>query len=1005
MADNNVVEIAVQVRDATRAGVGAVQNGLGGIQKSVRSVTDAIFSMWGALAGGAAIGGFAIISEDLRKAEQAAIDAAQGSVEALEKIKAVSKEAWLDGFGGNAQEAAQMAATAFKEMGDVSEEELGRAATAGAQLESRFGADYQKTLQSIGVLMRTFGISAKEATDFVSAGFQNNLDASGDFIDSITEYSTQFKEAGAGASEFYSALETGAGRGIIGTDAVADSFKELNDKIKSGSTDVVNNLGAIGLSYDKVSKGLNDGTLSITDVFNKIQKAIKETENTTTQFQAGAALLGEPFIKMGQEAFLAIDTTKTKISELAGSTEKLNQGYAGLAASFTKLSREIIDAFAGEILEGSKQVEEQIKLIIKAVQDLKASGALAEWASGAGEAFSIVLGFIKDAIAAYPQLATAIQTTFANIEIYYNKFLVKLNEVRAAVAGLGSSDNPQVAYFNDAAKAAQFEIDKLEGLKQKLNEIPIAEAKLAEPLSDLSPAYAKFLDNIEGLEAGTLKWGETTKKVVQDNVDLSKENTDTWQKGAAEFEAAYTASLENVGNKAAEPKPINIDTDDASLNIDDIKGRAQTMGETISGPWEPRINTESAKADLDGLIAATNEQVGAYEYVLNDLKTAMNGAFGDTLRIIQQQYTENTRLYNESLETLKNYQNQVAQTDEEVLASKLDKLDQAEQAEVSSYDNIILARQEADLKILESQSEGLSQQEQAEIDHYQNLADIANQAFETIRQNYGADTEEYIAAEQEKNTAYSELVNKSLEIYQTAADEKKKIAQETADEEIRIEQEKLAEMERLQDANYQLLKAQAEAEISDLEYRADQELITEQKLFEEKKKIESELLEIKLGNTQEVLAANKEAYGEDSVEFIKATTDKIRATTELNKKLRAEFAKPLDALVEFKGKASPVKPLSETFANIQAKFAEMKASAAAGMQTTLGFDSPKAATPQIPTLPQLTGQAGAAGTGAGQNMGTLDIKINGQGGTVMGEPEVLGIIKKAFANEQRLGYA
>jgi len=647
----------------------AIQAGLGRARAAANSAAKAVFSFQTALGLAAAAGSFAYVAEDFRKAEQAAVDAAQGSTEALEKLKAVSREVWINGFGANAEEAAKMAATAFKELGDVSEEELGKATIAAKQLEERFGADYEKSIQSMGVLMREFGLSSQEAMDFVAAGFQENLNASGDFLDSITEYAPQFEKTKAGAEAMFNGMAEGAQRGVLGVDKSLDMIKEFGIRIIDGSKGTKEALESIGISSEKMAQAINDGTLTSSQAFTKVQTAIKETEDATVQFQAGAALLGSPFEDMGVKAALAIDLTKTKMEDLKGSTEKLNQGYVGLVQSVTKLSREFIDAFSGEVLSSSKKVEDQINAIIKVVRDLKANGALKDWADGAGQAFSIVLGWVKDLIAYIPELNRTVQSSFAEIEIQYNKMNQLLNEVRAWGAKL-SGNAGQEEYFQKAARAAEANADALKGVQKEIETTVIAEAKLPEPLDELNPAYVKAMDNIKKLENGTLKWGKATKDTKKDVEDLdvtvghsAKEHAAEMAKGAAKFEAAYTASLENVGNKIEKFSKTEIDVNEAPAvsSFDKIGVVADGTIVKVEGPYSMQIDEDPTIAAFERLAVKAVETATAAKQSLIEMQESLQGALGsgDGYRLLTANIADMQGTYDRAIDKHKKYTKEI----------------------------------------------------------------------------------------------------------------------------------------------------------------------------------------------------------------------------------------------------------------------------------------------------------------------------------------------------------
>lgn len=102
---------------------------------------------------------------------------------------------------------------------------------------------------------------------------------------------------------------------------------------------------------------------------------------------------------------------------------------------------------------------------------------------------------------------------------------------------------------------------------------------------------------------------------------------------------------------------------------------------------------------------------------------------------------------------------------------------------------------------------------------------------------------------------------------------------------------------------------------------------------------------------------------------------------------------PVSAIVEFKGKASPIKPLSETVRDVIAKIQQVQSVAARGanMQTQMN----------APSQPTVTNeQAGSAKSFFDmKDVGKLDVTMGGQQSTIVGNSGFLGIFKSTLRRE------
>jgi len=233
----------------------------------------------------------------------------------------------------------------FKQIGVVSEQSLVSITKSTINLIKLYDdeLDPKRIIGATNTLMTNFGLTSKQALDFITSGFQNGLDASDDFLDTINEYATQFSSAGASAEQFYSLLETGQQRGVLGTDKAADSFKEYRLRILDGSKTTRDALKLLGLSSEEVTEQINSGAVTIVDVFQDIIERIKNTNEETVKMQAGTGLLGTQYEDLGKNAVEALNVFSKSLGDLEGATQKANVSSETLGASFSRFWRVLKD--------------------------------------------------------------------------------------------------------------------------------------------------------------------------------------------------------------------------------------------------------------------------------------------------------------------------------------------------------------------------------------------------------------------------------------------------------------------------------------------------------------------------------------------------------------------------------------------------------------------------------------------------------------------------------------
>ncbi|NJL55999.1 hypothetical protein HC928_13015 [bacterium] len=258
-----------------------------------------------------------------------------------------------------------------------SNEELSSVTQGVQSIADAFDADFNTVATAATALMDQLGLSSTEALDFIAKGFQDGLNNSDDFLETIGEYSIQFGEAGYEANEFYSILQTGAQAGLLGTDKIADAFKESRIRIMELSEDVIKSFDQVGaslaenlaegmniqpedLSWEDIKKYAEQEGIALTEEMaasyaegaatagqiisqsmaltvreygdvNTAQEMVLEglgsMSNVVDQNAAGVAIFGTMWEDMGSEAMLSLDLAATSMKDMSGATATTMKQY------------------------------------------------------------------------------------------------------------------------------------------------------------------------------------------------------------------------------------------------------------------------------------------------------------------------------------------------------------------------------------------------------------------------------------------------------------------------------------------------------------------------------------------------------------------------------------------------------------------------------------------------------------------------------------------------------
>ncbi|MFF5285182.1 phage tail tape measure protein [Streptomyces sp. NPDC013171] len=179
-----------------------------------------------------------------------------------------------------------IAATAPKK--DI--EALTKSAT---NLAEAFDVEVGESARAAGQLIRTGMVKdAKQAFDLITVGFQSGADKGGDFIDTLNEYSTQFRKAGldgaAAVGLITQALQAGARDG----DIAADAIKEFSIRAIDGSETSAEGFKALGLNAVTMGQQFAQGGTAANSVLDTTLDRLRAVKDPVQQSQIAVALFG-----------------------------------------------------------------------------------------------------------------------------------------------------------------------------------------------------------------------------------------------------------------------------------------------------------------------------------------------------------------------------------------------------------------------------------------------------------------------------------------------------------------------------------------------------------------------------------------------------------------------------------------------------------------------------------------------------------------------------------------
>lgn len=339
MAQSAELDLEIGLVDKASAGLSDLAGKVG----SLGTATAGLALGGAALLGGAIVGigtsAFGMASDVQAGTNQ--IQAAFGTTaEEAEALQSIATDIFGNNWGSSMADASQAVTDVRTQIKGLTNEELQGVTEGALAVRDVFGTDVSESANAANTLMKEFGLSSDQAFDFIVAGNQRGLNASGDFLETISEYSVQFASGGASADDFFSLLDSGLKGGVLGTDKAADAFKEFRVRIQDGSTVTAEGLKLLGIDSAQLAADMASGQTTAAEAFQLVQDKLRGTTDQNVIMQAGVALLGTQFEDLGTAGSLALDMTGTSMTELQGATDSLNAKYNDLGSFIGGVWRE-----------------------------------------------------------------------------------------------------------------------------------------------------------------------------------------------------------------------------------------------------------------------------------------------------------------------------------------------------------------------------------------------------------------------------------------------------------------------------------------------------------------------------------------------------------------------------------------------------------------------------------------------------------------------------------------
>lgn len=309
------------------------------------------------------------------------------SKQELEQLGSVAQNVFKSGVTDSIDEATQATALMKQSFSDLNNQQLTQLTEQVMTLSQRTGTDVNENVRAASKLMQAFGLDAQSAFDLVASGYQNGLNKSGDFTDTLNEYAPLFQEAGFSAQDMFEVLKNGTENGAMNTDKVADAVKELQIRLGDGSFEKV--MGSFSQNTQDTFNKWKEGKATVKDVATSIQNDLKNM--SPEQQQQALSQLSTQFEDLGTTAGSSLFDIKGGFDDVKGAMDSATESdpsqewqstWNEFAASMQQIGTDVLTAlqpvldFVARMMEAFGNLPAPVRIFIEVIAGLMGVFAL-----------------------------------------------------------------------------------------------------------------------------------------------------------------------------------------------------------------------------------------------------------------------------------------------------------------------------------------------------------------------------------------------------------------------------------------------------------------------------------------------------------------------------------------------------------------------------------------------------------------------------------------------------
>lgn len=346
----------------------------------------------GALAAGAAVGAalWSGIQQTWERNRVGALIAAQTGAAAgsSAKLGQLAGSIFADNFGESVEDVGASITAVFQNKlidTRASEDAIERVTKKVLTLQQTTGESANDIARSARQLLVTgLARNMTAAMDMIQTATEHGLNTTGELLDTIDEYSTQFRALGLSGQEAFGLIEQAMQGGARNVDIAADALKEFQIRAQDGSATTARGFRTIGLDANVMGQKIAAGGAQARDALSQTLNKLNAMEPGVARNTAAVDLFGTKAEDLGKALYsMDLDEASQKFGKFGGSVEEASQKLSEGQSTWDKVGKGF-SALTAKIGEGidslrgkggiASQITDQFKLLDIAKEQALSTG-------------------------------------------------------------------------------------------------------------------------------------------------------------------------------------------------------------------------------------------------------------------------------------------------------------------------------------------------------------------------------------------------------------------------------------------------------------------------------------------------------------------------------------------------------------------------------------------------------------------------------------------------------